>query len=110
MDHACVAALPCGNGHVISWLWLLTTRCELIWWFQRWRCSSLLFRERFVGLFKLAVAERRSYQTLGAFLRAAEQWVNFYNQERPHESLKYRSPNQYAQVNNLPIVPYIPVL
>jgi len=68
------------------------------------------YAERFVGLFKLAVAERRSYQTLGAFLRAAEQWVNFYNQERPHESLKYRSPNQYAQVNNLPIVPYIPVL
>jgi len=68
------------------------------------------YAERFVGLFKLAVAERRSYQTLGAFLRAAEQWVNFYNQERPHESLKYRSPNQYAEVNNLPIVPYVPVL
>lgn len=68
------------------------------------------YAERFVGLFKLAVAERQPYQTLGAFLRAAEQWVNFYNHERPHESLRYRSPNQYAQVNNLPIVPYLPLL
>ncbi|WP_269822468.1 IS3 family transposase [Dictyobacter vulcani] len=35
------------------------------------------FAERFVGTFKLAVAERRSYRTLGHFLRAAESWVNF---------------------------------
>ena len=50
------------------------------------------YAERFVGVFKLAVAERRPYQTLGDFLRAAEAWVNFYNRERPHESLRYLSP------------------
>ncbi len=67
------------------------------------------YAERFVGVFKLAVAERRPYQTLGDFLRAAEAWVNFYNRERPHESLKYCSPNQFAEANHLQTLPYLPL-
>ncbi len=63
------------------------------------------YAERFVGLFKLAVAERQPYRTLGDFLRAAQQWVNFYNTTRPHESLDYRSPDQYAQDQQLGSVP-----
>jgi len=63
------------------------------------------YAERFVGLFKLAVAERQPYRTLGDFLRAAQQWVNFYNTTRPHESLGYRSPDQYAQDQQLDSVP-----
>jgi putative transposase len=35
------------------------------------------YAERFVGMFKLAVAERYRYHSLGAFLRAAETWINF---------------------------------
>ncbi len=38
------------------------------------------YAERFVGIFKLAIAERRSYRTRGEFLREAEHWINFYNQ------------------------------
>lgn len=68
------------------------------------------YAERFVGLFKLAVAERRPYRTLGDFLRAAEQWVNFYNTTRPHESLGYRSPAQYAREQGLEGVPSITLL
>jgi len=63
------------------------------------------YAERFVGLFKLAVAERQPYRTLGDFLRAAQTWINFYNTTRPHESLKYRSPDQYAQEQHLGSVP-----
>src|SRR5258708_10268687 len=59
------------------------------------------YAERFVGLFKLAVADRRPYHTLGQFLRAAEAWINFYNQERPHEGLDNLSPLQYAQQHAL---------
>ena len=59
------------------------------------------FAERFVGQFKLSVAQRRPYHTLGDFLRAAEEWVNFYNQERPHEGLDQLSPQQYAQLHDL---------
>jgi putative transposase len=65
------------------------------------------YAERFVGLFKLAVAERCRYQTLGEFLRAAQEWVQFYNTIRPHESLAYRSPDQFAQEHGLPAVPSI---
>jgi putative transposase len=65
------------------------------------------YAERFVGLFKLAVAERCRYQTLGEFLRAAQEWVQFYNTIRPHESLEYRSPDHYAQEHGLPTVPSI---
>lgn len=63
------------------------------------------FAERFVGIFKLAVAERRSYRTLGHFLRAAESWVNFYNALRPHEGLGNYSPLQYAQIHRLHMAP-----
>lgn len=59
------------------------------------------YAERFVGLFKLAVAERRPYCTLGEFLHAAQNWVNFYNQERPHEGLENLSPQQYAEFHHL---------
>ena len=55
------------------------------------------YAERFVGMFKLAVAERYPYHSLGAFLRAAEAWVNFYHQQRPHEGLGNLSPQQFAQ-------------
>jgi hypothetical protein len=61
------------------------------------------FAERFVGQFKLSVAERRSYHTLGMFLQAAEDWINFYNHLRPHESLDDLSPDQFAQLNGLPV-------
>ena len=68
------------------------------------------YAERFVGLFKLAVAERQPYRTLRDFLRAAEAWVNFYNTTRPHEHLDYRSPDQYAQDHQLNSVPSITLL
>jgi putative transposase len=61
------------------------------------------FAERFVGQFKLSVAERRRYQTLGVFLQAAEDWINFSNQIRPHEGLDDLSPDQFARQNRLPV-------
>ncbi len=68
------------------------------------------YAERFVGIFKLAVAERRPYHTLGEFLQAAEDWINFYNSQRPHEALHYRSPNQFAEEEDLPTLPYLPII
>jgi putative transposase len=55
------------------------------------------YAEHFVGIFKLAVAERYRYHSLGAFLHAAESWINFYNQQRPHEGLGNLSPQQFAE-------------
>lgn len=65
------------------------------------------FAERFVGVFKHAVVRRKKYETLGAFLKAAGKWINFYNHMRPHESLGQVSPNRYALQINQPVVPTI---
>ena len=63
------------------------------------------FAERFVGSFKHAVVRRKKYYTLGAFLDAAKQWINFYNNTRPHEGLGQLSPNDFAKLHNMKIVP-----
>ncbi|GHP00799.1 transposase [Reticulibacter mediterranei] len=68
------------------------------------------YAERFVGTFKLAVAERYRYHCLGAFLRTAEAWVNFYNHQRPHESLGNLSPQQFAAQSALEKVPVITLM
>jgi putative transposase len=65
------------------------------------------YAERFVGIFKLAVAERYPYHSLGAFLRAAEAWVNFYNHHRPHEGLGNLSPKPFAEQFALEKIPSI---
>jgi transposase InsO family protein len=68
------------------------------------------YAERFVGIFKQAVAERRRYRTLGHFLEAAESWINFYNHLRPHEGLGNCSPDQFALKQGLAAAPYLPLL
>lgn len=68
------------------------------------------YAERFVGIFKLAVAERYRYHSLGAFLHAAEHWINFYNQQRPHEGLGNLSPQQFAEQFALEKIPSITLL
>lgn len=65
------------------------------------------YAERFVGQFKLSVAERRPYRTLGDFLRTAQAWINFYNHERPHEGIGNLSPLQYAKLHGLEDIPSI---
>lgn len=65
--------------------------------------------ERFVQTFKLAVVERYHYQTLGEFAKQAEDWLNFYNQQRPHASLEQLSPNQFAIKNGWQTVDYLTV-
>jgi len=63
--------------------------------------------ERFVQTFKLAVTERYQYQNLKDFHNQAERWLNFYNNRRPHESLKQISPNDYAKNKGLKTISHI---
>ena len=57
--------------------------------------------ERFVQTFKLAVTERYRYRSLSDFHTQAEHWLNFYNNQRPHETLKQLPPNVYAKKQGL---------
>jgi len=68
------------------------------------------YAERFVGLFKLAVADRRPYHSLGAFLQAAQAWINFYHHRRPHEGLGNLSPQQFVEQFALENIPSIPLV
>lgn len=65
--------------------------------------------ERFVGTFKLAVVEKKRYKNLTEFVKEAEKWLNFYNNNRPHSSLNYKSPNQFAKEKGLEIISYLSV-
>jgi len=67
------------------------------------------FAERFVGIFKHAVAKRKAYATLGEFLEASERWINFYNNRRPHQGIGNISPNNYARRHGIEAVPYLTV-
>jgi transposase InsO family protein len=65
--------------------------------------------ERFVGTFKHAVVDRYSYGTIGDFLHFAEQWLNFYNNTRPHQALKMKSPNTWARDNGFMDLSYLAI-
>jgi len=67
------------------------------------------FAERFVGMFKHAVARRKHYGTLGEFLEASERWINFYNNRKPHSGIGNISPNEYALRNGIKVIPYLAV-
>jgi hypothetical protein len=53
--------------------------------------------ERVVGMLQLAVAECCRHETLGEFVRAAQEWVLFSRTIRPHERLDSRSPDHGAR-------------
>lgn len=63
--------------------------------------------ERFVQTFKLAVTERYKYRNLLEFEQFATQWLNFYNNQRPHQSLNQKPPNQYAIEHGIQTIPYL---
>jgi transposase InsO family protein len=65
------------------------------------------FAERFVETFKLAVVERYRYGNLLEFLDFGTNWLNFYNNDRPHSSLRQKSPNKFAKENDMQIIPYL---
>lgn len=62
--------------------------------------------ERFVGIFKLAVTERYKYRTIGDFIDFSNTWLNFYNKNRPHQSLGMKSPDQFATLLGIQNVSY----
>jgi transposase InsO family protein len=56
-----------------------------------------------------AVTERYSFENLIEFQEYATKWLNFYNNQRPHQSLNQKSPNQYARENGLQSIPCLSI-
>lgn len=53
--------------------------------------------ERFIKTFKEEFAWVRRYQSIEHARFALRAWINRYNTQRPHQALKYKTPNQYHQ-------------
>ena len=51
--------------------------------------------ERFFRSLKQECVWLTNFKDLKAARRAAEAWIRWYNEERPHQSLGYLSPREY---------------
>lgn len=51
--------------------------------------------ETFFATFKKEEAYRREYTSERSFCKSVEQYVRFYNEVRPHRTLKYKTPQGY---------------
>lgn len=48
--------------------------------------------ESFSATFKKEEAYRREYASEQSFRKSVEQYIQFYNEIRPHQTLKYKTP------------------
>lgn len=51
--------------------------------------------ETFFGTFKKEEAYRREYTSEQSFRKSVEQYIQFYNEVRPHQTLKYQTPQAF---------------
>lgn len=51
--------------------------------------------ETFFSTFKKEEAYRREYTSEQSFRKSVEQYIRFYNEVRPHQTLKYKTPRAY---------------
>lgn len=50
--------------------------------------------ESFFSTMKREELYRYKYPTVEAFKRSVEEYINFFNSERPHKTLKYKTPDK----------------
>ena len=51
--------------------------------------------EAFFASFKREEAYRREYTSEQSFRKSVEQYVQFYNEVRPHRTLRYKTPQAF---------------
>ena len=51
--------------------------------------------ETFFATFKKEEAYRREYTSEQSFRKSVEQYIQFYNEVRPHQTLKYQTPQAF---------------
>jgi putative transposase len=63
------------------------------------RCLDNIFCERLWRSLKWEEVYLRAYETTKEARTGIGQWFSFYNDERPHQSLKYMTPRQFFAAN-----------
>ena len=53
--------------------------------------------ETFFATFKKEEAYRREYTSEQSFFKSVEQYIRFYNEVRPHQTLKYQTPQTFEE-------------
>ena len=53
--------------------------------------------ETFFATFKKEEAYRREYTSEQSFFKSVEQYIQFYNEVRPHQTLKYQTPQAFEE-------------
>jgi len=67
----------------------------------RGRCFDNIFIERLWRSLKHEEVYLKEYRQLGEARSGIEQWFDFYNHRRPHQSLRYRTPAAIYQEGGL---------
>lgn len=61
----------------------------------RGRCHDNIFIERLWRSVKYELIYIKAFETVKILKKEVKEWFEWYNQERPHQSLNYRTPNQF---------------
>lgn len=61
----------------------------------RGRCHDNIFIERLWRSVKYELIYIKAFETVKMLKKEVKEWFEWYNQERPHQSLNYRTPNQF---------------
>ena len=54
--------------------------------------------ETFFATFKKEEAYRRTYSSERDYRKSVEQYIEFYNEKRPHRSLAYKTPAHFEEL------------
>ena len=54
--------------------------------------------ETFFATFKKEEAYRRDYSSEQDFRKSVEQYIQFYNESRPHKTLGYKTPERFEEL------------
>jgi transposase InsO family protein len=88
-------------------VWLKTSGCQTIY-IEPGHPWENPFIERFIGTLKRECLDRYLFDTVAEAQHLVEQWRQEYNRHRPHSSLDYLTPTEYARQHQLSVISLTP--
>ena len=83
-----------------SWIELLKKRGIEISMDGKGRCIDNIHIERFWRSLKYEEVYLRSYRSIKEAKESLGSYIQFYNEERPHQSLGYKTPNEMHEAES----------
>jgi len=89
-------------------VWLKTSGCQTIY-IEPGHPWENPFIERFIGTLKRECLDRYLFDSVAEAQSLIEQWREEYNRHRPHSSLDYLTPVEYAQQYQASVISLTPI-